>query len=80
MTTWFGFAQAVFSEAFDAGLLPRIPRLSPIATADYPTPAERPANSEFDCDLIRRQMNINPQAWRDGLRRVLLDWKQEPNS
>ena len=35
-TTWHGFAQAIVGDA------PR-PRVVPIATSDYPTPARRPA-------------------------------------
>jgi dTDP-4-dehydrorhamnose reductase len=39
-TTWFGFARAVFEHL---GADPR--RVSPCTTAEYPTPADRPAYS-----------------------------------
>lgn len=43
VTTWFGLARDV---AAMAGLDPD--RIEPISTADYPTPARRPANSVLD--------------------------------
>ena len=42
-TSWHGFAEAIMDEALASGLLPRRPRLVSIPTADYPTPARRPA-------------------------------------
>ena len=42
-TSWHGFACAIFEEAQARGLLPRIPRVLPIATADYLQPARQPA-------------------------------------
>jgi dTDP-4-dehydrorhamnose reductase len=43
----------------------------PIATADYPTPARRPAYSVLDTAKLRRDFGIAPPDWRDGLRAVL---------
>ena len=48
-TTWHGFAQAIIGDA------PR-PRVVPIATSDYPTPARRPAygvlsSRKFEADI-----------------------------
>jgi dTDP-4-dehydrorhamnose reductase len=47
-TSWHGFATAIFDEAHARGLLPRVPRVQSIASADYPTPARRPAWSVLD--------------------------------
>ena len=41
----------------------------PITTADYPTPAERPANTRLDCAAIGRAFGIAPRPWRDGFAR-----------
>ena len=71
-TSWHGFADAIMDEAISVGLLPRRPRVLPIATADYPTPARRPACSVLDTAKLQREFGIVPPDWRDGLRTTLL--------
>lgn len=68
-TTWFGFAERIFQHM--AATTGRRPRLSPIATADYPTPAKRPANSRLDCTRVRAAFGVATPAWEDSLDRVL---------
>ncbi|QNN46119.1 dTDP-4-dehydrorhamnose reductase [Thermomonas brevis] len=70
-TSWHGFADAIMDEALAAGLLKRRPRVLPIATADYPTPARRPAYSVLDTAKLSADFGIVPPDWRDGLRAVL---------
>lgn len=70
-TSWHGFADAIMDEALAMGLLARKPRVLPIATADYPTPARRPARSVLDTAKLRRDFGIVPPDWRDGLRATL---------
>jgi dTDP-4-dehydrorhamnose reductase len=70
-TTWHGFAEAIFEEARAAGVLARAPRVLPIATADYPTPARRPAYSRLDVARLERDFALALPAWRDALRRVI---------
>ena len=70
-TSWHGFASAIFDEAHARGLLPRLPRVQPIATADYPTPARRPAWSVLDNRGLARQLGSPLPDWRDGLREVM---------
>jgi dTDP-4-dehydrorhamnose reductase len=67
--TWFDFAREIFAETARRGL--RTPRLEAITTAQYPTPAKRPANSVLDCSLLKRDFGIALPPWRDGLRRML---------
>ena len=45
-TTWHGLAEEIFRLAGER--IGRRPRVAAIATADYPTPARRPANSVLD--------------------------------
>jgi len=66
-TTWADFAEAILA---GAGLSARVTR---IGTADFPTPARRPANSVLDCGRIARTYGIAQPDWRDGLRKVLAE-------
>ncbi|MGB6389764.1 MAG: dTDP-4-dehydrorhamnose reductase, partial [Methyloceanibacter sp.] len=52
MVTWHGFATMIFAEAAKFGR--KVPQLRPIATADYPTGAPRPAYSVLSPEKIRR--------------------------
>ena len=63
-TTWFGFAQAIFASAPPG--VPR-PRLTPIPTKDYPTPARRPANSVLSNERLARAFGVRMDDWRAGL-------------
>ncbi len=70
-TTWYGFARAVIEGA----ALASPPKISPIPTSEYPTPATRPANSVLDCSRIQRQFGIVQPSWRDALSNVLHEVK-----
>jgi dTDP-4-dehydrorhamnose reductase len=67
-TSWFGFAQAIFELAGG----PR-PRVVPIPTASYPTPARRPANSVLDSAKFARLYGVTARPWRESLARCLKD-------
>ena len=67
-TTWHGLALAVFEDAAAQGL--SIPRVDPIATADWPTPARRPADSRLDCTRLAETFGVRLPHWRDGVRRT----------
>ena len=64
-TTWHGFASAIIAAAKPLGV-PQIPVL-PITTADYPTPARRPANSCLDCGKLERVFGVRLPPWQHGL-------------
>ncbi len=64
-TSWHGFAAEIFSAVAAAGR--RAPRLTPIPTKDYPTPAARPAYSVLDGSAIRRAFGVEMPDWRIGL-------------
>ena len=70
-TSWHGFASAIMEDAHALGLLARMPTVLPITTADFPTPAKRPANSVLDTTRLRGDFGIVPPGWREGLRATL---------
>ena len=69
--TWHEFALEIFREAHEQGLLKRVPHVRAIASADYPTPATRPAWSVLDCRKLRETLGIAQADWREELAQVL---------
>jgi dTDP-4-dehydrorhamnose reductase len=74
-TSWAGFATAIFELAAAQGW--PASRVIPIATADYPTPARRPANSRLDCNKLHKVYGIRQPHWFDGLSRCLARLAQQ---
>jgi dTDP-4-dehydrorhamnose reductase len=75
-TNWYEFARAIFKQADALELINSVPKVSAIATADYPTRAIRPLNSVLDCKKITSAFGIGQPDWRKGLANVLTTWKQ----
>lgn len=69
--SWYDFAGAIMREALARGLIKRAPRVVPIASADYPTRARRPAYSVLDCAKLENAFGLQLQDWREGLASVL---------
>jgi len=69
--SWHGFASAIMEDAHALGLLERMPTVVPITTAEFPTPARRPAYSVLDTTRLHDDFGIVPPAWRDELRATL---------
>jgi dTDP-4-dehydrorhamnose reductase len=65
VTSWHGFAECIVAAA--APITGREPRVTPITTADYPTPAKRPANSQLDCSLFAQTFGLKPRPWREAV-------------
>lgn len=67
--TWADFAAAIF-----AGLTLRGGKsvaVERITTADYPTPASRPANSRLDCSKLGNAHGVVLPEWRTAMETVL---------
>jgi dTDP-4-dehydrorhamnose reductase len=68
-TSWHGFASRIIE------LMPAAERkcrgVEAITTADYPTPAKRPAYSVLDCDKLQRTFGLRLPAWETSLKQVL---------
>ncbi len=76
VASWYDFAVAIAEEAHALGLLARIPTIRPITTADYPTPAQRPAFSLLDCRATRAMLGDEAVHWRTNLRHMLKEEAQ----
>ncbi|HWC62003.1 MAG TPA: dTDP-4-dehydrorhamnose reductase, partial [Rhizomicrobium sp.] len=72
-TSWRKFAEEIFRQASWAQIRARV---VPIAAADYPTPARRPANSRLDLTKIGKAFGIVPQPWQKALSPVLAELRQ----
>jgi dTDP-4-dehydrorhamnose reductase len=70
-TTWQGFASEAVRLQNDKEPTTRFARVEPIATAEYPTPAKRPANSRMDCGKLAETFGWNMMSWQDSLREVM---------
>jgi dTDP-4-dehydrorhamnose reductase len=68
-TTWWGFARRIIELA---GFGERV-RVLPITTADYPTPAKRPAYSVLSNAKLERVFGIRLPHWEEGLKRCLAE-------
>ena len=67
--TWHGFAEAIFAAA-EPWRGPA-PTVAAITTAEYPTPARRPANSVLECSRLAAAYGIVPRPWREAMAEVI---------
>ena len=72
-TNWCDYARFVIGEATRTG---RPMKVTPeavraITTADYPTPARRPANSRLDTNSLKTTFGLELPHWQAGLGHVL---------
>jgi dTDP-4-dehydrorhamnose reductase len=82
ITSWHGFAEEIIDLATRCGAWPAgsKPRVEPITTDQYPTPARRPLNSVLDCRKIAEVFGISAPPWRTSLGpvvRELVDQNQQ---
>lgn len=72
-TSWHGYAAHIVREASARNLNLKLSlgALKPISTAEYPTPAKRPANSRLDCTKLMDCFGIALPAWQSGVEDVL---------
>lgn len=70
-TTWHGFACKIFKQAVEVGLLEEAPIVEAINTADYRTPAKRPAWSVMDCEKIKITIGYDIRSWEVEVLKLL---------
>jgi dTDP-4-dehydrorhamnose reductase len=75
-TTWHGLAEHVFAVAARHGL--KVPdRLEAITTADYPTPARRPADSRLYCGKLAKDFGISLRPWQEAVEEIVAQLAHE---
>ncbi|GAB0116243.1 dTDP-4-dehydrorhamnose reductase [Acidisoma sp. 7E03] len=68
-TSWHGLAIATFEEAQRHG--GPFPEVEAITTADWPTPAKRPADSRLDNGKLAETFGVRLPDWRASLARTI---------
>jgi dTDP-4-dehydrorhamnose reductase len=71
VSSWYDFAVAIFEEAENLGFPLKVQRVIPITTAEYPTPANRPAYSVLSGTKISTILGTHAPHWRQSLREML---------
>lgn len=74
-TSWHGFACEIVRQYKALHYLPAliadVEAIKPLTTADYPTPASRPANSCLDNAKLQQDFGIVLPTWQAGLQKVM---------
>ncbi len=73
VASWYDFAQAIMEEGVQLGLLDNQIQLKPLTTADYPTPASRPAYSVLDKTQTWEALSLSGEHWRVALRKMMTE-------
>lgn len=68
--SWHGFALEILEQAARRWGS-RVPVLTPVLTADYPTVAKRPLNSRLSNDKLKAAFGIQLSDWKSALQAVL---------
>lgn len=68
-TSWHGFASRIVELTPEAER--RCREVTPITTAEYPTPTKRPAYSVLDCSKLKQTFGLQLPDWEESLRLVL---------
>lgn len=77
--TWYEFTEMIFTEAKKELGLSIAATLQPCSTEQFPRPAKRPSNSVMEHLAIRVNGLEDLPHWKDGLRRFMLEMKQQPD-
>ncbi|CCD91742.1 dTDP-4-dehydrorhamnose reductase [Bradyrhizobium sp. ORS 375] len=70
-TSWHGFASAIVDGLRQRDIAVKAAAVEAITTADFPTKAKRPANSQLDLSRLSTAYGIVPPTWQEALAREL---------
>lgn len=76
--SWADLAEAVFAASVALG--GPSASVKRITTADYPTPARRPANSRLDCSLLAERHGLRLPLWQDSVHTCVAELLTTPRS
>lgn len=69
--SWHEFAEEIQIQGVAQGLLDKAIPIAPIATSEYPTPAQRPAYSVLDPSRAKAEFECPSKDWKAQLNRVI---------
>jgi dTDP-4-dehydrorhamnose reductase len=69
--SWHQFAEKIIATARQTGMTLKAAKVTPITTADYPTPARRPLNSRLDCTRFETDFSVRLDDWTTGFDEVM---------
>jgi len=70
ITSWHGLAEKIIQLAESHATL-QIKQVTPITTAEWPTPARRPPYAVLDCSRLKSQSGIEPKPWQESLKHTI---------
>jgi dTDP-4-dehydrorhamnose reductase len=73
VASWYDFSVAIFEIARQLGFPLQVQRVVPISTAEYPTPAQRPAYSVLSLKKSVAVLGGYPPHWRQSLKKMLAE-------
>jgi dTDP-4-dehydrorhamnose reductase len=73
--SWYDFAVAIQDIGLEQDLLTKAIPIRPITTADYPTPARRPAYSVLDKTEVWSDLKLPSTHWRHQLKSMMAELK-----
>jgi dTDP-4-dehydrorhamnose reductase len=72
VTSWFGFAEKIFA----LSTLEKKPKVIPITTAEYPTPARRPKNSALANEKFAAAFGFRLGSWEELLQEEMAAYER----
>lgn len=72
-TNWYEYAKFILQRAAAMGAPVKTSAIEAITTADYPTPAKRPANSRLDCIKLQSTFNLVLPPWQHHVEHMLTE-------
>ena len=75
-TSWHELAVFLCNEALAQGLLPKVPDIKPITSAEFPTPAKRPFNSRLSNEKFKTNFDLSLSHWKDDVSHLVRELAQ----